>query len=46
MVIQYVIARRWQSPSQFEAMFVSAVHSYEDLEKTCDAIKGYLELNS
>ena len=30
-------------PSQFEAMFVSSVHSNEDLEKTCDAIKEYWE---
>ncbi len=31
------------APSQFEAMFVSSVHSNEDLERTCDAIKEYWE---
>lgn len=30
-------------PSQFEAMFVSYAHSREDLEKTCEVIKGYAE---
>lgn len=29
------------APSQFEAMFVSSVHSNEDLERTCDVIKAY-----
>ncbi len=29
------------APSQFEAMFISAVHSDEDIEKTCAAIKNY-----
>lgn len=29
------------APSQFEAMFVSAAHSEEDIEKTCQAIKGF-----
>ncbi|MCC8042336.1 MAG: glutamate-1-semialdehyde 2,1-aminomutase [Oscillospiraceae bacterium] len=29
------------APSQFEAMFVSATHSWEDINKTCDAIKGF-----
>ena len=29
------------APSQFEAMFVSYAHSKEDLEKTCEVIKGY-----
>lgn len=27
------------APSQFEAMFVSAAHSVEDIEKTCDVIR-------
>lgn len=31
------------APSQFEAMFVSAVHTKEDIAKTCDVIKN-LEL--
>jgi len=26
------------APSQFEAMFISAAHSDEDIEKTCNAI--------
>jgi glutamate-1-semialdehyde 2,1-aminomutase len=26
------------APSQFEAMFVSAAHSDEDIDKTCEAI--------
>lgn len=30
------------APSQFEAMFVSYAHSKEDLEKTCEAVKGYM----
>lgn len=29
------------APSQFEAMFVSAAHSHEDIEKTCAAIKSF-----
>ncbi len=29
------------APSQFEAMFVSYVHSEEDLERTCQAIRSY-----
>ena len=29
------------APSQFEAMFVSAAHSREDLAKTCQALDGY-----
>lgn len=29
------------APSQFEAMFVSAAHSEEDIEKTCKAIKEF-----
>lgn len=28
------------APSQFEAMFVSAVHTKEDIAKTCDVIKN------
>ncbi len=28
------------APSQFEAMFVSAAHSTQDIEKTCQAIKN------
>ncbi|MBR1592492.1 MAG: glutamate-1-semialdehyde 2,1-aminomutase [Ruminococcus sp.] len=30
------------APSQFEAMFVSAAHSDEDTEKTCDVIKNFM----
>ena len=29
------------APSQFEAMFVSAAHSEEDIKKTCDLIRAY-----
>lgn len=29
------------APSQFEAMFVSWAHSEADLERTCEAVKGY-----
>lgn len=29
------------APSQFEAMFVSWAHSEADLERTCQAVKGY-----
>ncbi len=29
------------APSQYEAMFISAAHSDEDIEKTCDVIKGF-----
>lgn len=29
------------APSQFEAMFVSAAHTDEDIEKTCHAIRAY-----
>ena len=28
------------APSQFEAMFVSAAHTEEDIEKTAEAISG------
>lgn len=30
----------YPAPSQFEAMFVSAAHSSEDIEKTCAVIRG------
>ena len=40
----YMLGKRiYLAPSQFEAMFVSSVHSNEDLERTCDAIKEYWE---
>lgn len=29
------------APSQFEAMFVSAAHTKEDIARTCEAIRGY-----
>ncbi len=29
------------APSQFEAMFLSAAHSHEDIEKTCEAVLEY-----
>ena len=29
------------APSQFEAMFISAAHSDEDIERTCDVVKNY-----
>ena len=29
------------APSQFEAIFISAVHSDEDLQKTADAIRSF-----
>ena len=29
------------APSQFEAMFVSAAHSFEDIERTCEAVREY-----
>lgn len=29
------------APSQFEAMFVSAAHSREDIEKTCEAVRSF-----
>lgn len=31
----------YTAPSQFEAMFVSAAHSDEDIEKTCDTIMNF-----
>ena len=31
----------YTAPSQFEAMFVSAAHSDEDIAATCDIIRGY-----
>lgn len=31
------------APSQFEAMFVSNVHTKADLEKTCQAVRGYCD---
>ncbi len=31
------------APSQFEAMFVSNAHTKADLEKTCQAIRGYCD---
>ncbi len=30
------------APSQFEAMFISAAHSSEDLEETLDAVRSYV----
>jgi glutamate-1-semialdehyde 2,1-aminomutase len=29
------------APSQYEAMFVSAAHTAEDLDKTCEAVRAY-----
>lgn len=31
------------APSQFEAMFVSNAHTKADLEKTCQAVRGYCD---
>lgn len=31
------------APSQFEAMFVSGAHTKADLEKTCQAVRGYCD---
>ena len=31
------------APSQFEAFFVSAAHSGDDIEKTCDVIARYIK---
>ena len=31
----------YSAPSQFEAMFVSMAHSYEDIDYTCDVIKSF-----
>ena len=31
----------YTAPSQFEAMFVSAAHTDEDIERTCDIIRQY-----
>lgn len=31
----------YAAPSQFEAMFVSAAHSDEDIERTCEVIREY-----
>ncbi len=31
------------APSQFEAMFVSSAHTEADLEKTCQAVRGYCD---
>lgn len=31
------------APSQFEAMFVSSAHREADLEKTCQAVRGYCD---
>lgn len=33
------------APSQFEAMFVSGAHTKADLEKTCQAVRGYCDLD-
>lgn len=33
------------APSQYEAMFVSAAHTDEDIKKTCDVIKKYANNN-
>ena len=34
----------YQAPSQYEAMFISNAHSDEDIEKTCDIIRNYIEI--
>lgn len=31
------------APSQFEAMFVSYAHGEEEIERTCEAVRGYSE---
>ena len=31
------------APSQFEAMFVSAAHTAEDIARTCEVIRGYAD---
>ncbi len=31
----------YTAPSQFEAMFLSAAHQTEDIEKTCDVVRSY-----
>ena len=33
------------APSQFEAMFVSCAHTKADLKKTCQAVRGYCDLD-
>lgn len=38
----YMLGRGiYLAPSQFEAMFVSNAHTEADLEKTCQAVRGY-----
>lgn len=32
------------APSQFEAMFVSDAHTEEDIMKTCEVMRGYLQM--
>ena len=34
----------YAAPSQFEAMFLSAAHSDEDIERTVEVIKGIVNL--
>lgn len=36
----------YQAPSQYEAMFMSYAHSDEDIEKTCNIIKNYPNIDS
>ncbi|SEW19045.1 glutamate-1-semialdehyde 2,1-aminomutase [[Clostridium] fimetarium] len=34
----------YQAPSQYEAMFISNAHSDEDIEKTCEIIRNYTQI--
>ena len=34
----------YQAPSQYEAMFISNAHSDEDIEKTCEIIRNYPDI--
>ena len=34
----------YQAPSQYEAMFISNAHSDEDIEKTCEIIRNYPQI--
>jgi len=34
----------YQAPSQYEAMFISNAHSNEDIEKTCEIIRNYPQI--
>jgi len=36
----------YQAPSQYEAMFISNAHSDEDIEKTCEIIRNYPDIQN